>query len=124
MPSMISFVIQRRATGRRDDRSRATSPKITTVGPESQTILRTAGTLRRAEMRSCHPCQVFLFSVMRDCCRLYADATAGRTKSPKIVHRSMTVPPLSMQRLTQKMQKPHAGFVTTILDPRSEERER
>src|ERR1700735_1212089 len=69
MPSMISFVIQRSTTGSSDDRSREINPKITTDGPESPTILRTTGTLRSAEMRSCHPPQKFWRSVMRACCR-------------------------------------------------------
>jgi hypothetical protein len=32
---------------------------VTTSGPERQTILRTGGTCRRADRRSCHPLQKF-----------------------------------------------------------------
>src|SRR5216684_3055026 len=64
MPSMISFVIQSSATGRTDENSRETSPKTTTAGPESHTILSTAGTLRSAEMRSCHPVHILSRSAM------------------------------------------------------------
>src|ERR1017187_6278439 len=111
MPSIISFVIQSSATGIKDDKSREISPKTTTAGPESHTILRTAGTLRSAEMRSCHPPQKFWRSVMPAICRLQADSIAGWTKLRKIVPWSMTVSPLGMQRPTHKMPKPHAGFV-------------
>ena len=64
MPSIISFVIHSRATGRSAAKRRETSPNTTTAGPESHTILRTAGTLRRAERRSRHPVQKFLCSAM------------------------------------------------------------
>src|SRR5664279_480903 len=55
MRSMMSLVIQRSNTGRSDEKRREMRPKITTDGPESQTIFKTAGTLRSAVMRSCHP---------------------------------------------------------------------
>src|ERR1017187_6643530 len=59
MPSIISFVIHSNATGMSDESRRAVSPNTTTAGPESHTILRTAGTFRRAERRSRHPVQKF-----------------------------------------------------------------
>src|SRR5208282_1366372 len=59
MPSIISFVIHSNATGKSDESRRAASPNTTTAGAESHTILRTAGTFRRAERRSRHPVQKF-----------------------------------------------------------------
>jgi len=64
---------------------RATIPKVTTPGPESHTIFRIGGTLRRAERRSRQLLQTFSFCDIRpeswpDTVR--ADATAS-TKMPK-----------------------------------------
>jgi hypothetical protein len=59
---MMSLVIQSSTTGRIDENIRETRPKITTEGPDSQTIFKTAGTLPSALMRSCQPVQKFLRS--------------------------------------------------------------
>src|SRR5947199_4150814 len=64
---------------------RATTPKVTTPGPESHTIFRIGGTLRRAERRSRQLLQTFSFCDIRpeswpDTVR--ADAMAS-TKMPK-----------------------------------------
>src|SRR5258708_10705318 len=61
---MRRFVIKSSAPGRTDENRRETSPKTTTAGPESQTIFSTAGTLRSAEMRSCHPVHILCRSAM------------------------------------------------------------
>src|SRR5439155_1684106 len=66
MVSMISFVIQRARTGTNEARKRKASPKPTTTGPDSQTILRTRGTLGRAEKRSLHPFQKFSRSAISE----------------------------------------------------------
>src|SRR3989442_3603648 len=55
MPSMISFVIQRSAIGNSAEKKRKIRPNATTAGPDCHTILRTGGTLRSADTRSCHP---------------------------------------------------------------------
>src|SRR5260221_3059593 len=65
MRSMISLVIHNSRTGVSDAARRAMSPNTTTHGPESHTILRTAGTLRSAEMRSRHPIETFSWSAIR-----------------------------------------------------------
>src|SRR5579863_3574673 len=80
MPSIISLVIQSSPTGKSEDKTLDNRPKTTTPGPESQTIFRTAGTLRSAEMRSCHPPQKFWRSVIRSCCRVERIPTARWTK--------------------------------------------
>src|SRR3954452_5084960 len=59
MLSMISFAIQSNAIGNSEAKRRRTRPMVTTSGPERQTILRTGGTCRRADRRSCHPLQKF-----------------------------------------------------------------
>ena len=64
MLSMISFVIHKAARGSSELTSRNASPKETTTGPDSQTIRRTGGTLRRAERRSLQPPQNFSASAI------------------------------------------------------------
>src|SRR6267378_8328941 len=81
MPSMISFVIHSSTTGRRDENRRETSPNTTTAGPDSHTILSTAGTLRSAEMRSCHPVQKLSRSAMLQSYLFRWFTVARQTKS-------------------------------------------
>src|SRR5260221_14181279 len=65
MPSMISLVIHNSRTGVSDAARRAMSPNTTTAGAESHTILRNAGTLQNAEMRSRHPIETFSWTPLR-----------------------------------------------------------
>src|SRR5579871_5967890 len=51
--SKMSLATQVSASGKRAATTRAMTPNRTTPRPDSQTIFRTGGTLRRAESRSC-----------------------------------------------------------------------
>src|SRR4029077_4849357 len=59
IPSIISFVIHRAATGTKEAISRKTNPRETTTGPAFQAIRRTGGTFRSAEGGSSKPLQKF-----------------------------------------------------------------
>src|SRR5689334_16137605 len=81
MLSMISFAIQSNAIGNSEAKRRKTSPMVTTSGPDRHTILRTGGTCRRADRRSCHPLQKFSCSGIR-VIRFEAHASSWRAKTP------------------------------------------
>src|SRR5882762_1188667 len=61
MPSIMSLVIHSAMMGSSEEIRRRISPRETTIGPDSQTIFSTGGTLRSAERRSCHPLQKLSF---------------------------------------------------------------
>ena len=66
MVSTISLGIHSSASGNNEANRRATSPKITTPGPDCHTIFRTGGVLRSAVRRSCQLLKKLCCSAMHE----------------------------------------------------------
>src|SRR6266481_2517861 len=107
MPSMMSLVIQSAAIGNREATSRKTSPSETTIGPDSQTIRRTGGTLRSAERRSTQPLRKFSSSAIF---AIFPSIQRGDAEMPKGLPGFQTTECMGLEDIILLARKPDHPF--------------